>query len=78
MAALPSAGYVWPPNVTVRERYRVPLPADARAPFTARAVLRYRSAPQEVMDDLFGRGKYPLAVVDMAAAAKKLGGGSGK
>jgi len=41
-------------------------------PFRVRAVLRYRSAPQEVMDRLFGKGKYPLAIVDMARAEASL------
>jgi len=58
-----------PPQETVTERYAVPLPAGARGPLEVRAVLRYRSAPQEVLDELFGRGKLPLRIVDMAEAA---------
>ena len=53
------------PKETVRERYAVKLPAGA---LKAHAVLRYRGAPQEVMDRLFGKGKYPIDVVDMGAA----------
>jgi len=53
------------PKETVRERYLVKLPAGA---LKVRAVLRYRGAPQEVMDRLFGKGKYPIDVVDMCAA----------
>ena len=52
------------PRETVRETYTVPLPDRC----TVRAVLRYRSAPQEVMDELFGKGKYKIDVVDMAEA----------
>jgi hypothetical protein len=52
------------PKETVRETYTVPLPGRC----TVRAVLRYRSAPQEVMDELFGKGKYKIDVVDMAEA----------
>jgi hypothetical protein len=53
-----------PPKQTVRERYAFKTPAGA----TVRAVLRYRSAPQDVMDELFGKGKYPIRTVDMASA----------
>ncbi|MHC4960489.1 MAG: multiheme c-type cytochrome, partial [Planctomycetota bacterium] len=56
------------PKETVRERYRVPLPAGSKGPFAVKAVLRYRSAPQEVMDELFGKGKYPIRTIDMASA----------
>jgi hypothetical protein len=57
-----------PPKETVRERYAVRISTVARGPFTVRAVLRYRSAPQEAMDRLFGRGRFLLRIVDMAAA----------
>jgi hypothetical protein len=56
-----------PPKETVRERYEVRISKVARGPFTVKAVLRYRSAPQEVLDRLFGRGRFPLRIVDMAA-----------
>ena len=32
------------------------------------ALLRYRSAPQEVMDELFGKDRFPIQIVDMASA----------
>ena len=57
-----------PPRGTVREPYTVAIPDDARGPLSVRALLRYRSAPQEVLDELFGPGTYPLRIVDMAAA----------
>jgi len=57
-----------PPKETVRERYAVRISKVARGPFTVKAVLRYRSAPQEVLDQLFGRGRFPLRIVDMATA----------
>jgi hypothetical protein len=60
------------PKETVRERYRVPLPEGSRGPYAVKAVLRYRSAPQEVMDELFGKGKYPIRIVDMASATGTL------
>jgi hypothetical protein len=58
-----------PPKETVRERYKVRISRVAQGPFAVRAVLRYRSAPQEVVDRLFGRGRFPLRIVDMATAA---------
>jgi len=58
-----------PPKETARERYEIVLPADAKAPFGVSATLRYRSAPQDVLDQLFGKGKIPVGAVDMAAAA---------
>ncbi|MHC4547635.1 MAG: multiheme c-type cytochrome [Planctomycetota bacterium] len=61
-----------PPKETVRERYEVEIPAAAQGPFAVHAVLRYRSAPQEVMDALFGKGKYPIRVIDMATAEGRL------
>ena len=54
-----------PAKGTEKETYRFAVPADAKTPLTARAVLRYRSAPQEVMDELFGKGKFKIDVVDM-------------
>jgi len=57
-----------PPKETVRERYAVRISKVARGPFTVKAVLRYRSAPQEAMDLLFGRGRFLLRIVDMATA----------
>ncbi len=56
------------PKQTVRESYEFAIPAGAKGALKVRCVLRYRSAPQEVMDRLFGKGKYPIDVVDMAAA----------
>jgi hypothetical protein len=57
-----------PPKETVRERYAVRFSKLARGPFTVNAVLRYRSAPQDAMDRLFGRGRFLLRIVDMATA----------
>jgi hypothetical protein len=57
-----------PPKETVEEGYTIPLPKDAKGPLKVTAVLRYRSAPQEVMDRLFGKGRFNLRIVDMAVA----------
>ena len=63
-----------PPKATVRERYEATLPADAKAPFAVTATLRYRSAPQDALDALFGKGKISVAAVDMAAATGSVAG----
>jgi hypothetical protein len=57
-----------PPKETVHEKWEVRVPAGAEGPLAVEAVLRYRAAPQEVMDGLFGKGKFDLRIVDMATA----------
>ena len=61
-----------PPRATVTTDYTVPVPAGTRGPLAIRATLRYRSAPQEVLDELFGAGKFKLPIVDMAGATGAL------
>lgn len=56
------------PKATVRETYSVAVPKDAKGPLAVTATLRYRSAPQDVLDTLFGKGKLPVRAVDMASA----------
>lgn len=58
-----------PPKATVRERYAVDLPAGR---LKVRAVLRYRSAPQDVLDRLFGKGTFAIKVVDMCSAETRI------
>jgi hypothetical protein len=55
-----------PAGKTLSERYKVPVPAATKGPLRVQARLRYRSAPQEVMDELFGKGRFDLEIVDMA------------
>ena len=64
--------YLIHPKETKRETYRVALPAGAKAPFKIESTLRYRSAPQDVLDDLFGKGKLTVEVVDMTSATSTL------
>ncbi|MCE9634603.1 MAG: cytochrome c family protein, partial [Planctomycetes bacterium] len=63
-----------PPKATVRERYEIALPSNAAAPFAVTATLRYRSAPQDALDTIFGKGKIVVAAVDMATAAGSVAG----
>ena len=60
------------PKETVLESYALLIPADAKGPLQVEATLRYRSAPQEVMDRLFGKGKFPIRTIDMARAQGRL------
>jgi hypothetical protein len=57
-----------PPKETVEETWEVRVPEGAEGPLAIEALLRYRAAPQEVLDALFGKGKLPLRIVDMASA----------
>ena len=61
-----------PAGETVRERYTVPMSADVAGPLDVQVRLRYRSAPQEVMDQLFGEGRFDLEIVDMAEAVDQV------
>ena len=53
------------PKQTVTENYAFNVPKNSVGPLTITAKLRYRAAPQNVMDDLFGKGSFKIAVVDM-------------
>lgn len=55
-----------PPKATVNEEYLVAIPSQAEGELSVRVVLRYRSAPQNTLDELFGEGTLPMTVADMA------------
>jgi len=57
-----------PPKETVEEKWEVRVPAGAEGPLEVEAKLRYRAAPQDVLDQLFGKGRFDLRIVDMAGA----------
>ena len=59
------------PKETVTERYAVTVPKTAKLPLSVRATLRYRAAPQDIMDELFGQGRFKLETVDMATTTKR-------
>jgi len=63
---------VLPPKTRVEERYEVKVPERAKGPLTVEATLRYRAAPQEVLDQLFGKGRFALRIVEMASAQGKV------
>lgn len=57
-----------PPAGSVTENYSVPLPAGASMPLTVKATLRYRTAPQDLVDALMEKGTLALPIIDMASA----------
>ncbi|WP_157197344.1 multiheme c-type cytochrome [Methanohalobium evestigatum] len=54
-----------PPEETVVQKHNFSIPADVEYPITVNAKLQYRSAPQDVIDRLFGRGTHKVPVVTM-------------
>lgn len=55
-----------PAKGTERETYEVTVPAGTKGPLRVTATLRYRSAPQDKLDALFGKGTFAIRAVDMA------------
>lgn len=54
-----------PPKKSLTEVYAVRIPLDAKGPFKVTATLKYRTAPQPLVDKLLGKGKFKVPVVDM-------------
>jgi hypothetical protein len=55
------------PKSSVVEIHSFSMPQNASNPISVKAVLHYRSASQEHIDELFGEGAYSVPVIDMAA-----------
>ncbi|MBL7115981.1 MAG: hypothetical protein ISS35_09470 [Kiritimatiellae bacterium] len=53
------------PKQTVTEIHRLRLPPDASGTLSIKTRLRYRAAPQQIMDQLFGKGTFDIDVIDM-------------
>ncbi len=53
---------------TSRDTFAFDVPADAQGPLAVTATLRYRSAPQDVLDALFGKGALVVRTFDMTEA----------
>lgn len=62
------------PRETVTEKYSFKIPEDVTNPVTVDTKLRYRSADQKLIDDLFEKGTYEVPVIDMATASTKING----
>ncbi len=58
-----------PPKGYDRAGYTLLLPADAAAPLNIKATLRYRLAPQELVNELLGKEAPRLPIIDMASAS---------
>jgi hypothetical protein len=54
-----------PPKGEVTEPFSLPLPAGVQTPIHITAILKYRSAPQECIDDLFGEGEVEVPIIEM-------------
>ncbi len=57
-----------PPKKSKVETYSVPVPRGAKKPFKVVVILKYRGAPQEVIDEVLGKYKFVVPVVEMAKA----------
>src|SRR5580658_643107 len=60
-----------PEGIDVRD-FIVPIPPDAKGPFTLNAKLNYWPFAQGLVDELLGPGKLPVEVVAMGAADAKV------
>ncbi|WP_440947257.1 multiheme c-type cytochrome [Methanosarcina sp. T3] len=54
------------PKSSVVEKHPFSMPQNASNPISVKAVLHYRSASQEHINELFGEGAYSVPVIDMA------------
>jgi len=61
-----------PPKESVTETYSFKVPNSSPGPFTVETVLKYRSAPQEFVDELLGKDSFELPITDMASASAKI------
>lgn len=60
------------PKETASELYSIPIPAGTKGPLQVRAALHYRSAPQDALDELFGKGRFHIRAVEMASASGEI------
>ncbi|WP_406656300.1 multiheme c-type cytochrome [Methanolobus sp. ZRKC2] len=58
------------PEETVAEEHMFSLPEDAVYPVTVDATLKYRSAPQDLIDHLFGEDVHEVPVIDMVEKSR--------
>lgn len=61
------------PKETKVETYNFMIPEDAKIPITVKTRLNYRSASQELLDTLMGKGVIVAPVVEMASATETIG-----
>ncbi|MEA1984072.1 MAG: multiheme c-type cytochrome [Euryarchaeota archaeon] len=63
-----------PPTETVAQQHTFILPEDAVDPISVDVELLYRSAPQTMIDELFGDGVYEVPAIEMATASGYING----
>lgn len=61
-----------PPEGTDVRDFVVPVPADAKGPFTLEAKLNYWPFSQALVDEVLGPGKLPVEIVTMATTSMKV------
>jgi hypothetical protein len=61
-----------PPKGSATERYTFLIPQDAKGGIAVKAVLRYRSYPQSVANQLLGKDAPVLPIVDMVEARQTI------
>lgn len=64
-----------PPGGHTTESFSLMLPEDAKTPINITATLKYRSAPQHLIDELFGEGEMDVPVIEMTEESLGLGEG---
>ncbi|ABE53228.1 multiheme c-type cytochrome [Methanococcoides burtonii] len=62
------------PGDTAVESHSFVMPEGAADPILVEAKLLYRSAPQSIVDELFGKGTHEVPVIDMAKAYGSING----
>jgi len=60
------------PKETVTEQHTFSLPENTAYPVTVDATLNYMSAPQELIDHLFGKGIHEVPVITMVQASEMI------
>ena len=61
-----------PPKGQKEEHFVCLVPNDTKSPLKMKAVLHYRSAPQDVVDALLGEKSIKLPIIDMAEVSKEI------
>ncbi len=61
-----------PPKKTVTEKRTFNIPSGGKGPVKVTAILKYRSFNQHFIDELLGKGKIKIPVVEMTRATTTL------
>ena len=61
-----------PPKETVVQKHNFSIPKDVEYPVDVNVKLQYRSAPQDFIDDLFGKGIHEVPIITMAEKSSRI------